>query len=125
MNNEEQIQKLEKKIADLRKIYANEIHESWTQGHQTQMMIDQYSEQLNRIKEQGRQSKQSNQTKQSKTYTLIDKEGDKKQFKVVNINPDPSKGSISRESPLGQQLSKAKPGDNIQIGDQIFLLKYL
>lgn len=34
MNSEEKTAKLEQKIAELRQIYANEIHDSWTQGHQ-------------------------------------------------------------------------------------------
>jgi transcription elongation GreA/GreB family factor len=122
ISDKEKIINLEKKIADLRKIYANEIHESWTQGHQTEMMIDQYSEQLRRLKEQ-RENLQKDQNEFiEKTYRLHGEDKDR-EITLVRSNLDPASGRISADSPIGKILLTGKEGDKISIGENTFLIK--
>lgn len=120
---ERQIKRLEAEIAKLREIYASDIHDSFREGQQTQMMIDQYTKQLYRLKQQ-HLSTDNIENSDKKTFTLMNIEDSSitREFKLVESNPDPANGLISKGSPLGQQLLKAKPGDKIQIGSDSYTL---
>lgn len=124
MDNSEKIKNLEAKIKKLQAIYANEITESWTQGHQTQMMIDQYTEQLNRLKEKSDESRIAKAgSDKNKIYFIESNSGEKRKFELVEKNPDPSNGQISVESPIGIKLQSSNLGQPIEIGGVEYIIK--
>jgi transcription elongation GreA/GreB family factor len=112
----ERLKKLKKQLLDLRRVYAADIKASHHEPGQTLQMIQLYEKQIKELE-------QSPEDDTGRSFKLESADGEVKTFIVVENNPDPSVGRISKDSEVGAKLTDLKPGSGIQIGDKMFSLK--
>ena len=59
------------------------------------------------------------------SFVIVEVEGEKDQFRIVgSIEANPIKKLISNESPVGQALLGAKPGDTVEVNTPVVKLQY-
>jgi len=116
-----EIKNLEKRIEDLRQIQNADMGASFKEAVQTEEMIDVAQHRLNDLKEKHESS--NGQSNLVKSYNLDSLDGKKLLVQIVNSNPDPSKNIFSAESPIGQKILKAKPGDSVNIRNTDYLVR--
>ncbi|MFQ5492953.1 MAG: hypothetical protein ACE5DX_02210 [Candidatus Dojkabacteria bacterium] len=112
----ERIATLEKKLDDLKQVYANDVATSHHEPHQTQQMMQLLERQIYEIE-------QSLSETRGDEYILSDRENKERRFYLVNDNPNSLLSRISRESAVGEKLAKLKVGDKLDLGDQELRLK--
>jgi transcription elongation GreA/GreB family factor len=108
MNKQKKVQELEKRIKEMQEIYKSDVKESYNEAQQTQEVIHHLQRQLDSLR------KDNDNNGSGQVFSL--KKGTKNRVFIVGEIANPSRGMITEDSPIGEQLLNSDPGDNIIIG---------
>jgi len=114
------IAKLQKRINELHRIRAGETLGSFNETTQTNLSIQIYEKQLQELKKELEEKKLHKDNSRKRIYTIISHDGKKLKYHLTDTQPDPFNKIISRKSPLGELLEKAKVNEHIELNGKTY-----
>lgn len=114
-SREQKIAELNKRLDELREVYARDVKASHHEPGQTKAMIDLYERQLQQLMENDGSS-------EILAEVELEHEQERVNYTVVSQNPNPLERKISAESEIGQKLLAAEIGDLITIAGKEYTL---
>ena len=109
------IVEIETRIDELNKVYQSDIGSSFKEASQTQDLISMLEKQKFELKTQLEKG-----VTISKKFTIKCEDGETISFNVVSSDPDRSKGEISIQSHIGNQLNDSSLNDTITFKEKTF-----
>ena len=120
MDLKTRIAKLQKRINELHGIRAGETLASFNETTQTNLSIQIYEKQLQELKKELVENKLHKDKSKIRIYTILSHDGKKLKYHLTDTQPDPFNKIISRKSPLGKLLEKAKVNEHIELNGKTY-----